>query len=175
MDWLSIKEFLKDSIKAIFFVGVILIAMLYVVSVTQVVGNSMSPTLKNNEMLLLNKLKYRLTKVKRGDIISLKYKDTKYLIKRVIGLPGDTIEIKDSVLYINKEVYKEEYISSDLKYKDFHLEDLGYSKIPENMYLVLGDNRVDSLDSREIGLVKKEDIIGKISARFWPINKFKFF
>lgn len=174
MDWLEIKEFLKDSIKAIFFIGIILVAMLYVVSITQVVGNSMSPTLKSNELLILNKLKYRIFDVKRGDIISLKYADTKYLIKRVIGLPGDVVEIKDSILYINNQVYKEEYISSELKYKDFSLEDIGYNKIPENMYLVLGDNRVDSLDSREIGLIKKEDIIGKISARFWPINKLKF-
>lgn len=175
MDWLSIKEFLKDSIKAVVFIGIIIVAMLYVVSVTQVVGNSMSPTLKSNELLLLNKLKYRISNVKRGEIISLKYADTKYLIKRVIGLPGDVVEIKDSILYINNEVYKEEYISSELKYKDFSLKDLGYTRIPENMYLVLGDNRVDSLDSREIGLIKKEDIIGKISARIWPINKLKFY
>lgn len=174
MDWLEIKEFIKDSAKVIIAIAVILFLMLYVVSVTQVVGNSMYPTLKNGEVLIINKCKYRFQKVKREEIISLKYADTKYLIKRVIGLPGEKVKIKDNVLYINDEVYNEEYISDTLEYPNFDLKDLGYDKIPENMYLVLGDNRPDSLDSREIGLIKKEDIIGKISIRFWPINTFKF-
>lgn len=174
MDWLEIKEFIKDSAKVIIAIAVILFLMLYVISVTQVVGNSMYPTLQNGEILVINKFKYRFQEVKREEIISLKYADTKYLIKRVIGLPGEKLKIEDNVLYINDEVYKEEYISDILEYPDFDLKDLGYDTIPENMYLVLGDNRPDSLDSREIGLIKKEDIIGKISIRFWPINKFKF-
>lgn len=174
MDWLEIKEFLKDTLKSIAFVIVILFIIQYVFSVTKVVGNSMHPTLKDEELFILGKFNYRFTDVKRGDIISLKYKDTKYLIKRVIGLPGDNVYIKNNTLYINNEKFKESYISKNLKYDDFYLKDLGYTKIPQNMYLVLGDNRVDSLDSREIGLISKKDIIGKIIIRFWPINKFKF-
>ncbi len=173
MDWLSIKEFLKDSVKAIIFIVVVLFLMIYVVSITQVVGNSMSPNYQNGEILVLNKFKYRFFKIKRGDIVSLKYANTKYLIKRVIGLPGDTIYIKNNILYINNQEYKEDYIKG-LNYDDFNLTDLGYTTIPENMYFVLGDNRSDSIDSREIGLVKKEDIIGKASIRIWPLNKFKF-
>ena len=73
--------------------------MVYVVSITQVVGNSMSPTLENGEVLILNKAKYRLSEVKRGDIIAFTYEDTKYLIKRVIGLPGDYVSIKDNKVY----------------------------------------------------------------------------
>ncbi len=175
MDWLEIKEFLKDSIKMIAFIAVVLFLFIYVISITQVVGNSMSPTLQSGEILLLNKLKYRLSDVKRGDIISLDYADTKYLIKRVIGLPGDTVSIRNSVVYINNEEYKEAYLSQDLQYADFSLEDIGYSVIPDNMYLVLGDNRVDSLDGRDIGLISKEEINGKISLRFWPLNKIKLF
>ena len=113
-------------------------------------------------------------KVKREDIISVKYEDTKYLIKRVIGMPGDSVMIVDSKLYINGVEYKEDYLAKGLVYDDFKLSDLGYSKIPEGMYLVLGDNRPKSKDSREIGLIKKEDIIGKISFRFWPFNRWKF-
>lgn len=173
MDWLEIKELFKDVAKAILFIIVILFLIQYVFSITKVVGNSMNPTLQDEEIMILNKFKYRFSKVKRGDIISLKYVDTKYLIKRVIGLPGETIYIKNNNVYINNEKLEESYISDLLEYKDFHLKELGYETIPENMYFVLGDNRINSLDSREIGLVKKEDIIGKISIRFWPLNKIK--
>ncbi len=175
MDWLSIKELIIDSLKLIIVVIIILFLMLYVVSVTQVVGSSMYPTLEDGEVLILNKFQYRFFDIKRGDIVSLDYEDTKYLIKRIIGLPGETVKIVDNELYINDKIYEEEYLSDDLHYDEFSLTDLGYSKIPENMYLVLGDNRENSLDSREIGLIKKEDINGKISLRFWPLNKIKLF
>lgn len=175
MDWLSIREFILDFIKLIIVIIVILFLMIYVVSVTQVVGNSMNSTLENGDVLILNKFKYRFTDIKRGDIISLEYADTKYLIKRVIGLPGDTISIRDNTLYINGELYVENYLDEGLEYDDFELSSLGYDTIPEDMYLVLGDNREDSLDSREIGLIKKENIIGKVSFRIWPLNKLAAF
>lgn len=175
MDWLSIREFLLDSIKFIIVIFVVLILFLYVVSITQVVGNSMYPTLQNQEVLVLNKAIYRFSDVKRRDIISLSYADTKYLIKRVVGLPGDTIEFRDNTLYINGEVYEEDYLGDDVITDDFSLQDIGYDVIPEDMYLVLGDNRQNSMDGRDIGLIKKSDIIGKIALRFWPINRFKLF
>lgn len=175
MDWLSIRELIIDSLKLIIVIIIILFLMLYVVSVTQVVGSSMSPTLKDEEVLILNKFQYRFFDIKRGDIVSLDYEDTKYLIKRIIGLPGETVKIVNNQLYINDKIYEEEYLANDLNYDDFSLTDLGYSKIPEDMYLVLGDNRENSLDSREIGLIKKEDINGKISLRIWPLNKIKLF
>ena len=91
MDWLSIRELLWDSLKLILVIVVILFLMIYVVSVTQVVGSSMSPTLNDEEVLILNKFNYRIFDIKRGDIVSLDYEDTKYLIKRIIGLPGESI------------------------------------------------------------------------------------
>ena len=175
MAWLSIKEFIIDLIKLIVVVVVILFLMIYVVSVTQVVGNSMYSTLEDGDVLILNKFKYRFFDIERGDIISLENDDTKYLIKRVIGLPGDSISIKDNTLYINGEVYIENYLEEGLVYDDFELTSLGYDVIPDDMYLVLGDNRPDSVDSREIGLVSKDDIIGKISFRIWPLNKLAVF
>lgn len=175
MDWRDIKEFAKDTAKVAVLIIAILFIIQYIFSITKVVGSSMYPTLKDEEILILNKFKYRFGKVKRGEIISLKYVDTKYLIKRVIGLPGDTVEIKNSKVYINNEILEEPYLKEDLNYQDFSLSELGYEKIPEGYYFVLGDNRENSLDSREIGLIKKEDIIGKISIRFWPLNTFKFF
>ena len=175
MAWLSIKEFIMDLIKLLVVVVVILFFMIYIVSVTQVVGNSMYSTLKDGDVLILNKFKYRFFDIKRGDIISLENDDTKYLIKRVIGLPGDSISIKDNTLYINGEVYIENYLEEGLVYDDFELTSLGYQVIPDDMYFVLGDNRADSVDSREIGLVSKDDIIGKISFRIWPLNKLAVF
>ena len=175
MAWLSIKEFIMDLIKLLVVVVVILFLMIYIVSVTQVVGNSMYSTLKDGDVLILNKFKYRFFDIKRGDIISLENDDTKYLIKRVIGLPGDSISIKDNTLYINGEVYIENYLEEGLVYDDFELTSLGYDVIPDDMYFVLGDNRADSVDSREIGLISKDDVIGKISFRIWPLNKLAVF
>ncbi len=175
MDWLSIREFIIDFVKLIVVIVIILFLMIYVVSITQVVGSSMSSTLENGDVLILNKFKYRFTDIKRGDIISLEYADTKYLIKRVIGLPGDNISIKNNNLYLNGELYVENYLDEGLVYDDFDLSDLGYETIPDDMYLVLGDNREDSLDSREIGLISKDEVIGKVSFRIWPLNKLAAF
>ena len=175
MDWLSIREFIIDFVKLIIVIIIILFLMIYVVSVTQVVGNSMNSTLENGDVLILNKFKYRFTDIKRGDIISLEYADTKYLIKRVIGLPGDKVSIRDNTLYINGELYVENYLDEGLEYDDFDLSSLGYDTIPDDMYLVLGDNREDSLDSREIGLISKDVVIGKVSFRIWPLNKLAVF
>ena len=175
MDWLSIRELLIDTFKLVIVVFIILFLMIYVVSVTQVVGSSMIPNLHDGDVLILSKANYRIFDVKRGDIISLDYEDTKYLIKRVIGLPGDDVDIIDNQLYINGEVYKEDYLDEGLNYDDFSLQDLGYATIPEDYYLVLGDNREDSIDSREIGLISKDEINGKIVLRIWPINKISLF
>ena len=175
MDWLSIREFIIDFVKLIVVIIIILFLMIYVVSITQVVGSSMSSTLENGDVLILNKFKYRFTDIKRGDIISLEYADTKYLIKRVIGLPGDNISIKNNNLYLNSELYVENYLDEGLVYDDFDLSTLGYETIPDDMYLVLGDNREDSLDSREIGLISKDEVIGKVSFRIWPLNKLAAF
>lgn len=92
----------------------------------------------------------------------------------MIGLPGDKVEIINSKLYINDKIYEENYLKENMSYPDFRLSDLNYQKIPEDNYLVLGDNRENSVDSREIGLIKKSDINGKISFRFWPLTKIKF-
>lgn len=178
MIWLSIKEFLLDSMKFIIAILIILILIIYVFSVTQVVGNSMYNTLENGDILILNKFKYRVSDIKRGDIVSLEYADTKYLIKRIVGMPGERITIKDNKLYIDGKLYKEDYLNPNLEYEDYDMTKVtGYDKIPDNMYLVLGDNREDSLDSRDskVGLINKSEINGKISLRFWPLNKIKFF
>jgi len=131
----------------------------------------MNSTLKDGDIALLNKFGYHFFEIKRNDIVSIAYEDTKYLVKRIIGLPGEKIEYKDNILYVNDVGYYEKFLSKETKTDDFSIKELGYDVIPKNMYLVLGDNREDSLDSREIGLIKEEDIQGKVFLRIWPLNK----
>lgn len=175
MDWLDIKEFIKDTIGYIILIGIILIIAIYVVGLQQVIGPSMEGTLENGDILILDKLSYNFIDIKRNDIIAFYSSETKYLIKRVIGLPGEYIEFKDNKLYINNKVILEDYLEGSVKTNNFTLTELGYEQIPENTYFVLGDNRENSKDSRnaEIGLIKKEDVIGKVRLRLWPINKLK--
>ncbi len=170
MDLRNIKEFTKDFIKIAILVIIVFCVYMFIISMQQVVGSSMNNTLNNGDLVLLFKAKYKFSDVKRFDVVSFNYEDTKYLIKRVIGLPGEHIEYKDNKLYINGNYVEEE---RDFETDDFKLEDLGYEVIPDDMYFVLGDNRENSLDSREIGLIKKEDIIGKVIFRLWPINGIK--
>lgn len=134
----------------------------------------MLPNLKDKEMLILSKISYRLSSIKRFDVVVLDESkidsDDKLIIKRVIGLPGDYIEYKDDVLYINGKEVKENY-ERDVT-EDFKLENIcACSKIPENKYLVLGDNRGISKDSRYIGLIDKKYIKGKAVFRLFPLNK----
>ncbi len=173
MDLRDIKEFLSDALKYIITAIVVIVLIVYVVTFQQVVGPSMSPTLKDQDIVILSKIHYRLFKVKRFDVIALKYSDTKYLIKRVIGLPGDKVEYKDNILYVNGKAIKESFIKDNVITENFSTNDLGYKKIPTNMYLVLGDNRENSLDGRKIGLIPKKDILGRVNIKIWPITKVK--
>nr|MCR5483032.1 signal peptidase I [Bacilli bacterium] len=86
----------------------------------------------------------------------------KYMIKRVIGLPGDKVEFINNKLYINDQEYSESYLNEDTKTDDFSITTFGVDKIPDDKYLVLGDNRSDSLDSRKYGFIDKKNITGKV-------------
>lgn len=128
----------------------------------------MVPTLLDGDIMILDKIGYRINGLKRFDIVVIKYNNEK-IIKRVIGLPGDYIEYKDNILYVNGKEIKEEY-KRDIT-NNFSLKDLGYEKIPENKYLVLGDNRGISKDSRIIGLIDKEDIEGYTGIIVFPFKR----
>ena len=128
----------------------------------------MVPTLLDGDIMILDKIGYRINGLKRFDIVVIKYNNEK-IIKRVIGLPGDYIEYKDNILYVNEKEIKEEY-KRDIT-NNFSLKDLGYEKIPENKYLVLGDNRSISKDSRIIGLIDKEDIEGYTGIIVFPFKR----
>jgi len=174
MDFRDIKEFLKDSLGFIIIIAIVLLANIYIVSFQQVVGPSMNSNLKSGDIVVLNKIIYKFRDIKRCEVVSFEI-DSKNMVKRVIGLPGEHIEYKDNYLYINGEKYTEDYLSKDVITNDFKLEDLegNYTKIPDDMYLVLGDNRTDSMDSRDFGLINKKDIKGKVSIRIWPLSGIK--
>lgn len=151
---------------------VIIIALLikkYVFSPIKVNGPSMNPTLLDGDIMILNEIGYYLDGLERFDIVVVNADDTK-IIKRVIGFPGEHVEFKDNLLYINGEEIKEEF-SHDVTH-NFKLEELDYEKIPDDYYFVVGDNRGDSKDSRSIGLIKKDQIIGKTNAILFPFSRF---
>ena len=154
------------------YVLVIIIALLiknYIFSPIKVNGPSMNPTLLDGDIMILNEIGYYLKGVNRFDIVVVNADNTK-IIKRIIGLPGEYVEFKDNILYINGKEIKEEF-SHDITH-NFKLEELGYEKIPDNYYFVVGDNRGDSKDSRSIGLISKEQIKGKTRFILFPFSRF---
>lgn len=165
----DLKEATKDILKYAIIIIIALFIMLYVVSLQQVVGPSMNPNYYDGDLLILNKLHYRLQKPKRFDVVVIKYDEAKYFIKRVIGLPGEHVAFKDNKLYINGEL-----VEQNFKYEetdDFDLTKLEYDVIPEGYYFVVGDNRPNSEDSRTIGLISKKDFIGKVMFQIWPLKR----
>lgn len=175
---------MKDALKTILqYAGTLAIIFILatflrtnVFTVINVSGDSMVPTLHDHNMMVLNRLSYKIHEIERFDIVVVDTEES-YIIKRVIGLPGDEVRYENGQLYINNEPIEEAYIVDkiDQYTYDFTLQDLpgGYTTIPENQYLVLGDNRLISKDSRAIGLVDAEQIIGKTNWVVWPPQEIK--
>lgn len=161
------KSALHDFIIYTLIIVFVILLRSFVVTPVQVSGSSMDTTLKDGQIMLLDKISYRFEEIKRFDIVVIKENDS-YIIKRVIGLPGEKLLYKDDVLYINDKETKENF--KNQKTEDFNIKDLGYEKIPNDCYFVLGDNRKVSLDSRLIGCIKKEDILGKANIVIFPFN-----
>ncbi len=134
---------------------------------------SMTPTIKINEWFYVNKISFEFNPIKRKDIIVFWLPDnpSERYVKRVIGLEGEEILIKNCTVYINGEPLDEPYISEPMSEIEY-----GPYKVPKNHYFVLGDNRNDSLDSRfwNNKFVPKDQVIGKASLRIWPLNRIGF-
>ncbi|MDQ0217099.1 signal peptidase I [Peribacillus cavernae] len=145
-------------------------------------GLSMMPTLHDQDRMIVNKIGYTLGNPDRFDIIVFHAPEEKDYIKRVIGLPGDRIEYKDDTLYVNGKAYDEPYLD---EYKDqamdgpltepFTLKDtpVGQETVPEGTLFVMGDNRRFSKDSRHIGAVPLEEVLGQTNMVYWPIEDFR--
>ena len=129
-----------------------------------VVGSSMEPNLEDGQRLLVNKVVYQIREPQRGDIIVFHQPNGRQvdLIKRIIALPGDTVEIKDEAVYINGSAINEPYIEAAPLYT------MAKKEIPEGEYFVLGDNRNNSNDSHSWGELPQQNIIGKAWLSVWP-------
>ncbi len=146
----------------------------FVAQRTDVNGTSMVPTLEDGDQLICDKISYRFHDPERFDIIIFPYKYQKntYFIKRVIGLPGETVRIDyDGSIYINGEILDEKYGLEKMTYPGIAEQEI---TLGNDEYFVLGDNRNVSEDSRypDVGLIKREDIIGRAWLRIYPFSKF---
>ncbi|MBE6144471.1 MAG: signal peptidase I [Firmicutes bacterium] len=155
---------IKEIFSYIIVIAVALLIRTFIITPVKVDGASMYPTLEHNQILILKKYD---TTYERFNIVVINYNGEK-LVKRIIGLPGEIIEYKNNKLYVDGKKINEPL---ELETDDFSLNQIGYTKIPKEYYLVLGDNRGNSTDSRIIGLIKKDDILGTTNLRIWPFKK----
>ncbi len=145
--------------------------------ITKVIGNSMENTLMDGDYIAINKLNYKVSKPERFDVIVFPFDEENrvFYVKRVIGLPGETIQIKNSAIYINDQLLPEFYGKESM---DENTEGIAIEKInlKENEYFVLGDNRNQSFDSRdkEVGFIKQENILGKAFLRISSFSHITF-
>ena len=154
-------KIIKEVIPYVVIVVVVVLIRTFIITPVRVDGDSMKNTLKNGDILLL----YKLSSINRFDIIVLdEEKDNEKIIKRVIGMPGETIAIKKGKIYINDKVIDDEYAYGETS---------DYNKVTlrDNEYFILGDNRLISKDSRYFGPIKENEIKGKIVFRLFPFTK----
>ncbi|MGC1396137.1 MAG: signal peptidase I [Coleofasciculaceae cyanobacterium] len=144
----------------------------FVAEARYIPSGSMLPTLQINDRLIIDKISYNFRKPDRGDIIVFNPTDTlkqqnfkDAFIKRLIGLPGDKVEVKEGKVYVNNQLLKENYIEEKPNYN------FGPVTVPPDQFLVLGDNRNNSYDSHYWGFVPRDRIIGRAVVRFWPPNR----
>ena len=158
-------KWIKELVPYVVIIVIVVLFRTYIATPVRVDGDSMNPTLIDGQILILNKMDKEYS---RMDIVVFDYKNDR-LIKRVIGLPGETVKIVDNTIYINDEAI-EDY-SSDVKTADYDLEII----IPSGYYFVLGDNRYNSADSRMLGLISEDDIKGTVCFRLYPFMKIRSF
>ncbi|HUD44022.1 MAG TPA: signal peptidase I [Patescibacteria group bacterium] len=169
-----IWTFLADSFQTLILAAsIFLIIYIFLFRPFQVDGISMFPTYKDGEYVLTNIITLRMNKLQRGDVIVFQAPDApdKDYIKRIIGLPGNTVSLHDGFVYINNEKLNESaYLASDVKsYGGAFLKDDDPVTVPADNYFVMGDNRPMSSDSRTFGFVKFEAVVGKSYFVYWPI------
>lgn len=162
------KQIIKNIMSYVLIILIAVLIKIYIFSPVRVNGTSMSPTLEDGDIMILNEIGYYLNGIDRFDIAVANI-DGEKLIKRVIGLPGEKIEYRDNKLYVNDELVVENFKHEDTD--DFSLSKFNVEVIPDNHYFLVGDNRGNSKDSRIIGFVHKSKIMGKTKLIVYPFGR----
>ncbi len=163
----DIRVWTRDLLIAI---GLALVIIVFLYQPVKVEGTSMAPLLSDQERIFINKFVYRFEPIHRGDVVVFWYPldRTKSFIKRVIGLPGETVEIRRGIVYVNGLPITEPYVPP--QYED--LNDFGPVRVPMDDYFVMGDHRISSNDSRMFGPVASRYIYGRAVFAYWPVDHF---
>ncbi len=159
-----LRDILETVLPAIL---IALLINLFLAQATRVYGQSMEPNLHTDQRLVVEKISYRFHPPRRGDIIVLRLpeRDSELLIKRVVGLPGETVEIKNSQVYIDGQPLEEPYIQHNTR------GEMASRVVPPLQVFVLGDNRSFSNDSRSFGMVPFDNIVGRAWFCYWPLDQ----
>lgn len=162
----DIKRFILDLLETLVLAVILFLVINAVSARVRVDGFSMIPTLQDGEFILVNRLAYKFAEPKRGEIIVFRSPvvPDEDLIKRVIGLPGDTVEINDGNVYVNDTMLDEPYIAAEPIYS-------GKWQVVDGYLFVLGDNRNDSSDSHSWGLVPMSNVVGRSILIYWPFDQ----
>jgi signal peptidase I len=163
----ELRSWIRDLIIA---VGLAVVIIVFLYQPVKVEGTSMSPLLSDQERIFINKFIYRYESIQRGDVVVFWYPvdHTKSFIKRVIALPGETLEIRSGSVYVNGTLLEEPYVPS--QFTDGG--SLGPLLVPPGHYFVMGDHRASSNDSRVFGPVPEDSIYGKAVFAYWPFERF---
>ena len=161
----DLKSWSRDILLAI---SIAIFMVIFIIQPVKVEGTSMQPQLSDQDRIFVNRFIYRFTEIDRGDVVVFWYPldQRKSFIKRVIGIPGDSVEIRRGLVYINGKLLNEPYLESD--FRDFR--SFGKVIVPQGQYYVLGDHRNSSNDSRNWGFVEKSLIYGKAVFSYWPVS-----
>lgn len=172
------KSMAREILEMVFYLVIALLAALFIVNFvgqrTQVDGHSMDPTLADGQNLILDKVSYRFRDPERYDIIVFPFEENgkkEHFIKRIIGLPGETVQIVDGYVYINGQMLDEHYGNEVMKEAGLAAEPI---TLGADEYFVLGDNRNNSQDSRSVsvGVIHREELLGRAWVRIWPLSDF---
>lgn len=175
----SLGSFILDFVQSIVLaLSVFVLLYLFVVQPNEVNGNSMVPNFQNRERILTDKLSYQFGEPKRGDVVVFKApasepcseNECEY-IKRIIGIPGDRVMVFGGQVYLNGELLKQDFLPADFVTEPGAFSQEGVEiEVPEDSYLVFGDNRSHSRDGREFGPISRKLILGKAFFRYWPLD-----
>ena len=163
----EIRVWTRDLLIAI---GLALVIIVFLYQPVKVEGTSMAPLLSDQERIFINKFVYRFEPIERGDVVVFWYPldRSKSFIKRVIGLPGETVEIRQGAVYVDGKLVPEPYVPA--QYED--LSDFALVHVPKDSYFVMGDHRISSNDSRVFGPVESRYIYGRAVFAYWPVDHF---